>query len=510
MEGDNSEQEKEEQNNETGNLNNNQTDRLNPPDIDTQNQHDSNSIGREPSSIGEESSFSGKVSNIDEDNGANDDADKIKDDNDNAVEDKAKSTDEKDANQSNSNAQEDANDKRSQGRNHHENDTMNNGDKDESNDNNDNNNDNQANNGEAEIKKGNDQQDQGEETNKPPQDENEQSQKPRPRKRRRNIFISYSLDAPFAERKLIADTVKQLKELGFHEDIWFDKDEIEIDSPLCFSMRMEQSERCKAAVLFLSSSYFQSRASFYEYNTLIQRYRLAMAQTTPSDAKPLKLCVIICESFNFPNNISYISQEHIALRLDNNTMSKLSIAEKASAAIGALTKGLEQFCSGIATRLATPPSRQGPTDSYKVTKLLKWSVEDVQEWLINLQIHERYIMTFEEYRIDGYLLSCLTDDDLTQQFGVDSRITRKKILQRIRLELENEVKSPSNWYLRWHWARIRDNCVYIIYDPMDKKVVRSLVEELSRKHYQVLPISYSNAFNFFYLYDICVMITVVI
>ncbi|EDV23125.1 uncharacterized protein TRIADDRAFT_58085 [Trichoplax adhaerens] len=485
MEGENSEQEKEEQNIETGNSNK-QSDQRSPHDSNNIDNHDANSIDRRQSSIGEESSLSDKVSNLDEKDQADDQGDNVKESSDESPEEKAdeeqkiKSVDGNDALQNGINAEQD-DDKNSQEKTDRVNHGMTNGDREEPT------NDQQNDHG-TDVKNDDGQQigqqDQTAEADKPP-DGSGQVSKPK-RKRRRNIFISYSLDAPFTERKLVAETVKQLKELGFHEDLWYDKDEIEIDSPLCFSIRMEQSERCKAAVLFLSSSYFHSRASFYEYNTLIQRHRLATTQATPSDTRPIKLCVIICEPFNFPNDISYISSDQVILRLDGNSMSRLSIAEKASAAIGTLTKVLEPFCSGIATRLPTPPSRHGLSDSYKVTKLLKWSVDDVQEWLTSLQIHERYMMTFEEYRIDGYLLSCLTDDDLIQQFGIDSRITRKKLLQKIRVELENEVKSPNNWYLRWHWARIRDNSVYIIYDPMDKKVVRSLVEDLSKKHYQIL------------------------
>ena len=91
------------------------------------------------------------------------------------------------------------------------------------------------------------------------------------KKVKKSIFISYSPDAGFVERKFVVETVRQLKENNLSEDIWFDKDERNTDSPCWFSFRLEAVERCRAATLFMSDSYFSCPVTMYEGKALMDR-----------------------------------------------------------------------------------------------------------------------------------------------------------------------------------------------------------------------------------------------
>ena len=91
--------------------------------------------------------------------------------------------------------------------------------------------------------------------------------------RKKGFFISYSSTAPYKEKKFVLELVKQLGEIGMQDDIWLDKDVLqkEWNSPFFISSRLDAAEKCKAAILVLSSSYFTDNQTRCEAELLLSR-----------------------------------------------------------------------------------------------------------------------------------------------------------------------------------------------------------------------------------------------
>ena len=96
-------------------------------------------------------------------------------------------------------------------------------------------------------------------------------QKKKRANRKKCIFISYSPDSSYAERRLVSDVVKQLKLNNLDGDIWFDVDEGIVGEPCWLAARLEAAEMCHAALLFLSHAYFSSSTCVYEARTIMTR-----------------------------------------------------------------------------------------------------------------------------------------------------------------------------------------------------------------------------------------------
>ena len=92
-----------------------------------------------------------------------------------------------------------------------------------------------------------------------------------PRSKRKRIFVSYSPDCEFRERRLVADVVSQLKQNDMADDIWYDVDERSVGAPCWLADRIEAAERCTAALVFFSPAYFESSTCVYEARTLLAR-----------------------------------------------------------------------------------------------------------------------------------------------------------------------------------------------------------------------------------------------
>ncbi|XP_033125787.1 uncharacterized protein LOC117123861 [Anneissia japonica] len=300
-----------------------------------------------------------------------------------------------------------------------------------------------------------------------------QSTIPSQKRMKKSIAISYSPDGGYEERKFVASTVKQFKENHLGEDIWFDKDEKNTDSPAWLSQRLESIERCRAAVCFLSHSYFQCPVSKYEARCLLERQH--------SEKAP-KIFTVILDHVEIPKQYSELLVNCISLI---ESYANLSLAEKSSHVIGRFMEDLEN-CASIFAPHVPPTPEMDLTEDYKQKKLCQWTGNDVQSWLYNLGVREFFQQSFAEQAVDGFLLMSLMESDLTKYLAIDSRAVRKKILQQIFLILEKEQRLPGNWHLRLRTQRCRADAVYLVYDPADVRLAQNLKQDLQRKNLQVL------------------------
>ena len=303
----------------------------------------------------------------------------------------------------------------------------------------------------------------------------------RRKKMKKSIFISYSPDAGFIERRFVVETVKQLKENNLAEDIWFDKDEFNTDSPCWFSLRMESIEKCRAAVLFFSESYFSCPVSVYESKALIERHK--------ADSNSVRIYSVI---FSLPANgdvpkmFQYLLSSTIpTVDLTKEVLYKLSLAEKTSIVIGGLMTELEKQASIHAPPAPSTPPDTEFTGEYMTKKICQWRASDLQEWLFKLGVKEFYRQSLAESMVDGFLLMSMTDQDMIQHVGIDSRVVRKKIMQQILTTLDKEHKLPDNWHLRARTQRAKANTIYLVYDPTDVRLAQNLKQDLVRKGIQV-------------------------
>ncbi|XP_059153190.1 uncharacterized protein LOC131938958 isoform X2 [Physella acuta] len=299
------------------------------------------------------------------------------------------------------------------------------------------------------------------------------------KKSRKSIFISYSPDACYLEKRFIAETVQQLKENNLSDDIWFDKDERNTNNPCWFSLCLEAAEKCKAALLFLSESYFSCPVSLYEGKILLDRYH--------SVSNSVKIFSVLvskpAEHFNVPEQFSAFIDSAVDLTAEH---AHKSSAEKTSVVVGALMEELEK----LAVVRSSPQPLAAPdavfTEEFKKQKICQWSASDLQEWLFSLGIKEFYRQSLAEASIDGFLLMSLTDHDLSTHLGIDNRVVRKKIMQSILNILNNENKLPENWHLRARVQKSKSDLTYLIYDPADVRLAQNLKADLKSKNLQVI------------------------
>ncbi|KAK3089860.1 hypothetical protein FSP39_007155 [Pinctada imbricata] len=306
------------------------------------------------------------------------------------------------------------------------------------------------------------------------------SQSQRLKKMKKGICVSYSPDAGFLERKFVVELVRQLKENNLAEDIWFDKDENNTDSPCWFSLRMEAIEKCRAAVLVLSDSYFMCPVSVYEGKTLIERKKADPHSVAifPVIFSPFEKTEIIQKEF------SAITRSAVDLTISEHL--KLSLAEKTSVVIGALMEDLERYATINAAPVPSTPPDTEFTGEYRKKKICQWNPSDLQEWLFKLGIKEFYRQSLAESMVDGFLLMSLTDQDMIHQLGIDSRVVRKKIMQQILQTLDKEHRSPDNWHLRSRAQRSKPDIIYLVYDPTDVRLAQNMKADLKKKNLQVI------------------------
>ncbi|KAK7099754.1 hypothetical protein V1264_022812 [Littorina saxatilis] len=304
------------------------------------------------------------------------------------------------------------------------------------------------------------------------------SQTPRMKRSKKGIFVSYSPDAGFLERRFVVEMVRQMKENNLAEDIWFDKDEKNTDGPCWFSLRMETVEKCRAAILILSDSYFSCPVSLYEGKVLLERQSM-----DPTTVKVFSVLFSQVENAEIPKQ--YLQAMTTAVDLNTEKHVKKSSAEKTSVVIGAIMEELEKFATVNAPPVPFTPPDTEFTGEYKKKKICQWNAADLQEWLFNLGIKEFYRQSLAEAMVDGFLLMSMTDRDMVSQLGIDSRVVRKKIMQQILSTLDKEHKQSDNWHLRARAQRSKPDVVYLIYDPADVRLAQNLKADLKKKSLQV-------------------------
>ena len=305
--------------------------------------------------------------------------------------------------------------------------------------------------------------------------------------KKKGVFLSYSCKAPYEERKFVIELSKQLNEIGMHDDVWFDRDVLQgsIMGPFLISSRLEVAEKCRAAIIVLSESYFVSHQTRSEGEIFLKR--IEMYQDATDIVQPIRLLVVKFSDWfsGADDGLSSLS-ESIAVNLSVGKISRLSEAEKVSMFISVLNKELEEISNGFSIKIPKTIDDNSTLLEYKSKPLLAWTVKDVQDWLASLKIHEKYIISFEEFEIDGFLLQSVTDDILSNILAVDSQICRRKILQKVKLIIDEEIQTGrfDEWSKK-RTIRIKSNSVYLIHDPDDAELSNLVKLDLEQKKLQV-------------------------
>lgn len=305
-----------------------------------------------------------------------------------------------------------------------------------------------------------------------------------PRKaKRRGIFISYAPEASFIEKRFISYTIKELKNIGFCDDIWFDKDDgVPIESPFCFQQRLEIAEKCRASIMFLSESYFSSRVCRHEGQVLLNRDEDRESADGKGELeKPVKL-------FCIKYSRGKLLQEYKQLEertLDLSCYAASSVAELSSVVVGAFSEDLEKYAPLFGLRIPTPP---GEPDILKLDRkkpLSSWDISDVIAWLASLKMQTHCSLSFEENEIDGYLLVSMSETDMENHLNVDSRVARRKLLQQVKKIQDDQAQIKENWYQKFLKSKVKEDCVYVICDPNDDPYYYHLRADLIQKNLQV-------------------------
>ncbi len=293
---------------------------------------------------------------------------------------------------------------------------------------------------------------------------------------RKSIFISYSPEAGFAERKFVVETVRQLKENNLAEDIWFDKDEGSTKSPCWFSVRMEAVERCRGAILFLSDAYFSSLLTTCEGKALLDR-----RQQDPSSVHVFAVLFSLDAQSQIPAHIVRLGPTMLVLEAEVTTP-----AERATLVVGALLEHLETIASiGGAPTPPAPEPEEDVRGEYRWKQTVDWTVTDVQEWLLDIGVNEFHRESFADGAVDGFLLQCVTEQDMSAEMRVDSRLVRKKIMTQIQANLIRDQQMAENWHQRAKAQKVRPKTLYVASDPNDGRLVQNLKVDLTERGFQV-------------------------
>lgn len=295
------------------------------------------------------------------------------------------------------------------------------------------------------------------------------------RYKKRGILISYDVRGSFSLRRLVRNSVKELKELGFEDDIWFDNDEGQPSSSSSFRQRLEVAEECNAALVFLSRNYFLNGPSKYEAQVFIQR---ASSNQVNPNGIPFRVYIVKCATMFDPEDFQIFP---VDVDLTMATISRASVAEQVSVIVGRLSEDL-QSCVTFTTKLYRElPMVKVVSElnvGYKGKAVNAWDIGDVQGWLCSLSVHERYRVSFEECEVDGYLLESLEEEDMAEFLGVDSRVTRQKIVQHLNNVLEKEKRTC--WDECCRSRKARDTSVYLVCDPADAWIAEFITSDLMR------------------------------
>ena len=156
----------------------------------------------------------------------------------------------------------------------------------------------------------------------------------RQRYKKRGILISYDTEDCFEMKRVVCKIVEDLKSLGFRDDIWFDKDEGDITSNASFTQRLESTEDCNAAIVFISHQYFHRTPSKYEAEIFTQRN-----SEITSSGNSFRVFVVKYSPSDVPIPAEFLNTD---VDLTSRELCHVSAAEKASAVVGALCEKLER------------------------------------------------------------------------------------------------------------------------------------------------------------------------
>ena len=302
--------------------------------------------------------------------------------------------------------------------------------------------------------------------------------------KKRAIFVSYAPGASFIEKRFISYTIKELKNIGFCDDIWFDKDDgLPVESPFCFQQRLEIAEKCRASIMFLSEAYFNSRVCHHEGRILLDRdeERATDHDNGEEIEKPVKLFCIKYNLGKLPQD--YKQLEERVLDLSHHAAS--SVAELSSVVVGSFSETLERYAPLFGLRIPSPPSEPDVLKLDRQKPVSSWNITDVQAWLASLKMQAHCALSFEENEIDGYLLVSMSETDMEIHLNVDSRVARRKLVQQVRKIQEDQVQLKENWYLKCEKCKVKEDSVYVICDPNDARFYHNLRADFVQKNLQV-------------------------
>lgn len=336
------------------------------------------------------------------------------------------------------------------------------------------------------------------------------------------IYLSYESNANFQEKKFIIDLVRQLKENSYYEDIWFDKDEFKLDKPYWAMSRLEACEKSQAAIVIVTSNYYENQLSVYESKIIYdlkkdenKNYYLALillhfkgyssyhTSTVMSEAEEIKTKKLLQ---NFSLLKPMIEKADLFINFTDSNLAKLSLNEKVSFCVGCLTNNLDKYAKFKKHAPPQTPFYDNQTENiesisptrlsykstiksidqnkpYKNKQLLLFKQFDVQQWLEEIGINEYHRTNFAEFQADGFLLCSCTDDDFVHIFDIDSKVTRKLLRNSIVNKLESDLQITENWHLKLKYIKpSKINSIYIIYDPLDSSLISPLLNELNENH----------------------------
>ena len=169
--------------------------------------------------------------------------------------------------------------------------------------------------------------------------------------------MSYSPNASYEEKRFICYTVKELKNLGYSDDIWFDKDEGIIGSPSCLQQRLEIVEKCRAVLIFLSTSFLNCKSCKHEISVLFRRNEESNSTDSPDDhSRPVRLFCINYDVIHVPPNFCKLED---FIYLNSETLAFASVAEKSSAVVGAFSEELEKIRFDVRCKCSRPKRTRG-------------------------------------------------------------------------------------------------------------------------------------------------------
>ena len=303
-----------------------------------------------------------------------------------------------------------------------------------------------------------------------------QSSKPR----RKTVFISYNTECDYLERKFVSDVALSFKnEYSLENDIWFDLYEHCLCTSSWMSLRLENAEKCKGAVIILSNSYMDNRQCMNEMKTLLERSR--------DHPKSIRIYLVFYEAAELSTAIN----EHIAGRVDLRSYEAANVSEKVFVTAGTLGPQLEKrFSKGSTSDKGTETEdavdeNEAESLAYKSRPLLRWTVNDVQNWLHSRGVPGFHMDAFLERGIDGFLLASLKEDELAEQLLIDSKHVIKKVPELVQDRMKLDLDLKEAWHYQLRNTKEKPSTIYLVFDPKDIAVAYNIQKYLQSKGFIV-------------------------